>query len=106
MRILFTLFNENCFLFLIASADGPRRPVQSRYYGGVCEEKNARYAIAGQCDAYVECTDGVPEEKLCSDGLLFNDKAGIFTFPCQYPIDVNCTTRTKLQSAQVSENLT
>lgn len=37
---------------------------------------------------------------MCSDGLLFNDKAGIFTFPCQYPIDVNCTSRARTQPAQ------
>lgn len=64
-------------------------------------ENNARYAVADQCDKYVECTDGEPEEKLCDDGLLFNDKAGIYTFPCQYPIDVNCTTRARTQPAQV-----
>lgn len=78
-----------------------RKQVQPKHFNGVCEERNARYAIDGQCDAYIECTDGVPEEKLCEDGLLFNDKANLFSFPCQYPIDVNCTTRAKLQSAQV-----
>lgn len=76
--------------------------MQAEYFNGKCEEANARYAVADQCDKYVECSDGVPEEKLCSDGLLFNDKAGIFTFPCQYPIDVNCTSRARLQQAQVS----
>lgn len=78
-----------------------RKQVQPRPFSGVCEEKNGRYSVPGQCDAYVECTDGVPEEKLCEDGLLFNDKAALFTFPCQYPIDVNCTSRAKLQTAQV-----
>lgn len=79
-----------------------RKRVQAEYYTGKCTEANARYAVPDQCDKYVECTDGEPEEKLCSDGLLFNDKAGIFTFPCQYPIDVNCTSRARLQQAQVS----
>lgn len=78
-----------------------RKQVQAEYFNGKCEELNARYAVADQCDKYVECTDGIPEEKLCSDGLLFNDKAGVFTFPCQYPIDVNCTSRARFQAAQV-----
>lgn len=75
--------------------------MQPQYWAGQCLEKNARYAVADQCDKYVECTDGEPEELLCSDGLLFNDKAGVFTFPCLYPIDVNCTTRPRTQPAQV-----
>lgn len=75
--------------------------MQPEYFNGQCLEKNARYPVPDQCDKYVECTDGIPEEKLCSDGLLFNDKAGVFTFPCQYPIDVNCTTRARFQPAQV-----
>lgn len=78
-----------------------RKTVQPQHWSGSCLEKNARYAVPDQCDAYIECTDGEPEQKLCSDGLMFNDKAGVFTFPCQYPIDVNCTTRSRLQPAQV-----
>lgn len=78
-----------------------QKEVQPKYFEGKCDEPNGRYAVSGQCDAYVECQDGVSEEKLCPDGLLFNDKVGIFTFPCQYPIDVDCTQRTKTQSAQV-----
>lgn len=78
-----------------------QKEVQPKYYDGKCDEPNGRYAVNGQCDAYVECREGVPEEKLCADGLLFNDKAGHFTFPCQYPIDVDCSTRAKLQPAQV-----
>lgn len=75
--------------------------MQPQYYSGQCLEANARYAVADQCDKYVECTDGVPEEKLCSDGLLFNDKTGVFHDPCQYPIDVNCTSRARIQAPQV-----
>lgn len=60
--------------------------------GGSCPEKNGRYPTR-TCDGYIECRDGVPEEKLCPDGLLFNPAAGVFAFPCQYPIDVDCTGR-------------
>jgi len=43
--------------------------------------------------SYVQCVNGVAEEKLCPDGLLFNAEAGYRSFPCQYPIDVDCTGR-------------
>lgn len=79
-----------------------RKAPQAKPFNGKCEEKNGRYTVAGQCDAYVECRDGEPEEKLCSDGLVFNDKVDLFTFPCQYPIDVDCSSRAKLQPPQVS----
>lgn len=46
-------------------------------------------------DSYIECKDGVPEEKLCPDGLLFNPATGPQAFPCQYPIDVDCSGRTQ-----------
>lgn len=77
-------------------------PILAKPFSGKCEERNGRYSVAGQCDAYIECTDGVPEDKLCPDGLLFNDKVKLFTYPCQYPIDVDCgQARSGLQEAQV-----
>lgn len=62
----------------------------------VCPEKNGRFATA-QCDAYIECVNGVPEFKLCPDGLLFNAKGPLFSYPCGYPIDVDCKGRTALR---------
>lgn len=47
--------------------------------------------------------DGVPEEKACPEGLFFNDKAQWFSYPCSYPVDVECGARTKLQTAQPTE---
>lgn len=41
--------------------------------------------------------DGVGEKKQCPDGLRFNEKASLFTYPCQYPIDVDCYGRSELQ---------
>lgn len=79
-----------------------QKEVQPKVFAGHCDEPNGRYAVDGQCDAYVECRDGVSEEKVCADGLLFNDKAGLFSFPCQYPIDVDCSTRGKTQTAKVN----
>ncbi|KZC08861.1 Chondroitin proteoglycan-2, partial [Dufourea novaeangliae] len=64
-----------------------------------CPERNGRFPIGNQCDAYIECIDGVPEEKLCPEGLLFNPEAR-FNYPCGYPIDVNCEGRPNRQPPQ------
>lgn len=61
-----------------------------------CPERNGRYPIPNQCDAYIECIDGVAEEKLCPEGLYFNPEAR-FNYPCGYPIDVDCTGRPNLR---------
>ncbi|KAJ8972561.1 hypothetical protein NQ317_010825 [Molorchus minor] len=76
----------------------PRNPQSS----ASCPEKNGRYPTR-TCDGYIECKDGVPEEKVCFDGLLFNPAAGVSAFPCQYPIDVDCTGREQTQPAQPTE---
>lgn len=76
---------------------------ESDYFGGVCENPNARYAVAGQCDAYIQCKDGVANETLCFDGLLFDEEAGPKEFPCKYPIEVQCKARGALQPAQPTE---
>lgn len=68
---------------------------------GQCPEKNGRFPT-GQCDAYIECQDGVAEEKLCPDGLLFNEKAKYFTYPCGYPKDVTCDGRSSLRESRLS----
>lgn len=83
----------------IFKADG--QPTFAKPFSGKCEERNGRYSIADQCDKYVECTDGEPKESLCPDGLMFNDKLKLFSYPCQYPIDVDCGSRAKLQPPQV-----
>ncbi|XP_059612841.1 protein obstructor-E-like [Phlebotomus argentipes] len=81
------------------------RPIQAQQRSSSCAESNGRYPVHGQCDAYLECRDGVPEEKLCPDGLLFNEKAGVFTYPCSYPIDVECPQgRQALQAAQPTDD--
>ncbi|XP_028132834.1 protein obstructor-E-like [Diabrotica virgifera virgifera] len=69
---------------------------------GSCPEKNGRYPT-DMCDGYVECNEGVPEEKVCQDGLLFNAAAGVFAFPCQYPIDVDCSGREQTHPAQPTD---
>ncbi|XP_059482084.1 protein obstructor-E [Neocloeon triangulifer] len=71
-------------------------------YAQQCPEKNGRFADPRQCDKYIECEDGVATEKLCPDGLLFNDKARFFSYPCSYPTDVDCTGREATQPPQPS----
>ncbi|EZA51588.1 Chondroitin proteoglycan-2 [Ooceraea biroi] len=68
-----------------------------------CPERNGRYPVPNQCDAYIECIDGVAEEKLCPEGLFYNPEAR-FNYPCGYPIDVDCTGRPNLQPANPSED--
>jgi len=61
-----------------------------------CPEKNGRFPVQNQCDAYIECIDGIAEEKLCPEGLFFNPEAR-FNYPCGYPIDIDCTGRPNLR---------
>ncbi|KAJ9586642.1 hypothetical protein L9F63_019744, partial [Diploptera punctata] len=68
-----------------------------------CPEKNGRFPSPTQCDAYIECEDGVATEKVCPDGLLFNAKGRHFAYPCQYPVDVDCEGRTALQTPKSTE---
>ncbi|KAL1131720.1 hypothetical protein AAG570_011333 [Ranatra chinensis] len=69
---------------------------------GSCPERNGRFPDPSQCDAYIECIDGVPTRKLCPDGLLFKPQAGHFSYPCFYPPEVDCLGRSSLQPAQPS----
>uniref|UniRef100_A0A8D8Y101 Chitin-binding type-2 domain-containing protein n=1 Tax=Cacopsylla melanoneura TaxID=428564 RepID=A0A8D8Y101_9HEMI len=62
-----------------------------------CPERNIRYPNPQQCDAYVECREGVGKEELCPDGLLFNAKAPFGSYPCQYPQEVDCEGRSGRQ---------
>ncbi|KAI4502772.1 hypothetical protein M0802_001816 [Mischocyttarus mexicanus] len=70
---------------------------------GSCPEKNGRFPVKSQCDAYIECIDGIAEEKLCPEGLVFNPDAR-FNYPCGYPIDVDCGDRPNRQPAQPTED--
>lgn len=97
-------FNESVSLVVSALSQYQRHPssVQNNLLdhgesnrqqsSGSCPEKNGRFPVPSQCDAYIECIDGVAEEKLCPEGLLFNPEAR-FNYPCGYPIDVDCNGR-------------
>lgn len=66
-----------------------------------CPEKNGRFPSPTRCDTYIQCEDGVSQEIVCPDGLLFNAKARYFAYPCQYPVDVDCEGRPGLSQYYV-----
>lgn len=49
-----------------------------------------------QCDKYYDCYDGIPEERLCPDGLVF-DPFSRDPFPCDHYFNVDCGDRLELQ---------
>lgn len=59
-----------------------------------CPAPNGYFPDASLCDTYLECRDGVAQEVKCPDGLLVNVKAAPFRNPCDYPVDVDCGSRT------------
>ncbi|KAK1123548.1 hypothetical protein K0M31_008253 [Melipona bicolor] len=67
-----------------------------------CPEKYGRFAVPSQCDAYIECKDGIPEQMLCPDGLLFNPNIR-YNYPCGYPIDVDCGERSNRQRPEPTD---
>jgi len=63
-----------------------------------CPEENGRFAHPEQCDAYTECTDGEAVEKICPDGLLFNQRTKT-RGECTYAPLSTCKERLRLQPA-------
>ncbi|KAH8351878.1 hypothetical protein KR084_000368 [Drosophila pseudotakahashii] len=63
-----------------------------------CPSPNGRFASGDQCDAYTECKDDVPVEKLCPDGLLFHQRTKA-TGECTYAPYSTCKERARLQPA-------
>jgi len=57
-----------------------------------CPENNGFFPDPEQCDLYYECIEGVPEAKLCPDGLLFED-GNPNQEKCDYPFNVECGVR-------------
>ncbi|GBP70462.1 Protein obstructor-E [Eumeta japonica] len=55
------------------------------------------FADAEQCDKYYQCRDGEITEKLCPDGMVFNDY-NPDDEKCDLPINIDCSQRPKLQT--------
>ena len=56
-------------------------------------------------DRYSECREGVASEHQCPDGLLFNDEVTNGRYPCDYPAEVHCGSRSKKREGLYSETL-
>lgn len=65
-----------------------------------CPEPNGYFADAEQCDKYYECIDGRIKDKLCPDGLVFNDFSTEYE-KCDLPFNIDCTSRPKLRNEHV-----
>ncbi|XP_046463448.1 protein obstructor-E-like [Daphnia pulex] len=59
-----------------------------------CPYPNGYFPDESRCEKFWECREGVAEEVSCPDGLLVNEKAAAFRYPCDYPVDVECGKRT------------
>eukprot|EP00096_Caligus_rogercresseyi_P015433 TRINITY_DN786_c0_g1_i1.p1 TRINITY_DN786_c0_g1~~TRINITY_DN786_c0_g1_i1.p1 ORF type:complete len:437 (-),score=56.34 TRINITY_DN786_c0_g1_i1:94-1404(-) len=64
-----------------------------------CPEANGFYADSQQCDRYYECKDGQIFDKLCPDGLVFDENSLQFA-KCSFSFSVNCDDRPELQPPQ------
>jgi len=64
-----------------------------------CEENNGFFPDPEQCDKYYECVGGVPEEKYCPDGLLF-EASDPNKELCDYPFNTDCGAREYVQEAE------
>lgn len=61
-----------------------------------CPEPNGYFADAEQCDKYYQCRDGQITEKLCPDGMVFNDYDSDQE-KCDLPFNIDCSKRPKLR---------
>jgi len=62
----------------------------------ICPEKDGYFEDTRQCDKYYDCYDGIPEERLCPDGLVF-DPFSRKREPCDHYFNVDCGDRLDLQ---------
>merc|ERR1712038_1739998 len=58
----------------------------------ICPEKDGYFEDTNQCDKYYDCYDGIPEERLCPDGLVF-DPYSREREPCDHYFNVDCGDR-------------
>lgn len=61
-----------------------------------CPEPHGFFADAEQCDKYYACVDGEMTEKLCPDGMVFNDYSSSEE-KCDLPYNLDCSKRSKLR---------
>ncbi|XP_050498238.1 protein obstructor-E-like [Diabrotica virgifera virgifera] len=66
-----------------------------------CPQRTGFFPDLDQCDLYYVCSRGQYEQRLCPDGLVFDDKDPNFE-RCETPANVDCTDRPVLQQAKPS----
>lgn len=59
-------------------------------------ERSGQYKDHSQCDKYYECDDGYATERLCPDGLVFDETIRLKN-KCDQPFNVDCGNRTELR---------
>lgn len=80
----------------------PRRPTTADYdetagqLESECPEPNGFFADATQCDKYYACNDNKITEKLCPDGMVFNDYSSAQE-KCDLPLNIDCSQRPALR---------
>lgn len=89
----------------VASATTPRKPEPEEEYEDdelldQCPEPNGYFPDAEQCDKYYDCRDGKITEKLCPDGLVFNDFSPQHE-KCDLPFGIDCLKRPKLRERSI-----
>ena len=62
----------------------------------MCPEEEGQFMDDSQCDKYYICTDGIAEEMLCEDGLVF-DPFKKSEHKCDLPSLVDCDGREQLR---------
>lgn len=106
-RCTLTIFNTFLGITLAQSSNlrrpGPRRTTRtttraptSEEVSDDCPEPDGYFADAEQCDKYYACNNGRITEKLCPDGMVFND-FDISQEKCDLPYNIDCSTRPKLR---------
>lgn len=61
-----------------------------------CPAESGSFPDELQCDKYYECHSGVVKEKLCADGLVFDENIKRIN-KCDQPFNVDCGDRTELR---------
>lgn len=65
-------------------------------------DKSGQFRDNVQCDKYYECDDGVATERLCPDGLVFDETIRLKN-KCDQPFNVDCGDRTELRKLSLNQ---
>lgn len=101
MFVLVSHLISKLFSILSAYTSGARkhkqpRPVDDAEVSDQCPEPNGFFADAEQCDKYYECSNGKITDKLCPDGMVFNDFSSEYE-KCDLPFNIDCLARPQLR---------